>query len=179
VNSGDLERVDELLAPGYRLHFPALPRPVDRQGHLELLAAFWAGFSDWQETVDDVVAEGDRVVIRVTGRGTHDGDFQGIPATGKQVTATGIGIGRISDGRIAEAWAQYDRWGCCSSLAPCRSLGRRRRSSRNTCPHDGTCGRPLSEGAFWPTLASTSNASATTCAGTPAPRGSRTSTRPT
>jgi predicted ester cyclase len=116
VSNGDLALADELLAPDYRLHFPGLPEPVDREGHKQLVMGFRTGFPDWIETVDDVIAEHDKVVIRVTGRGTHDGEFQGIGPTGRQVTATGIGIGRIADGRIVEAWAAYDALGLLRQL---------------------------------------------------------------
>jgi steroid delta-isomerase-like uncharacterized protein len=116
VSRGDLDLADELLARDYVLHFPGMPAPVDREGHKQLVMMFRAGFPDWVETVDDVIAERDKVVIRVTGRGTHQGEFQGIPPTGRQVTATGIGIGRIADGRIAEAWAAYDALGLVGQL---------------------------------------------------------------
>jgi steroid delta-isomerase-like uncharacterized protein len=116
VSRRDAGLAEELLAPDYRLHFPGMPGPVDAAGHRQLLDVFWTAFPDWTETVDDVVAERDRVVVRVTGRGTHEGPFQGIPPTGKRVTATGIGIGRIEDGRIAEAWAEYDALGLLMQL---------------------------------------------------------------
>jgi hypothetical protein len=57
--------------PGYVLHFPGLPAPVDREGHKQLVMMFRNAFPDWQETIDAVVAEGNKVVICVTGRGTH------------------------------------------------------------------------------------------------------------
>jgi len=116
VTGRNLALADELLAPDYALHFPGFPGPVDREGHKQLLMMFHHGFPDWQETIDDVVAEGDKVVIRVTGRGTHQGEFMGIPATGEQVTATGVGIGRIEAGRIAESWAEYDALGMMQQL---------------------------------------------------------------
>jgi predicted ester cyclase/uncharacterized protein YndB with AHSA1/START domain len=116
VVGGALELADELLAPDYRLHFPGLPGPVDREGHKQLVTMFRSAFPDWVETVEDVIAEGDRVVIRVTGCGTHEGEFQGIAATGKRVSASGIGIGRIAGGRIAEAWAAYDAAGLHQQL---------------------------------------------------------------
>lgn len=72
---------------------------------------FRSGFPDWVETVEGVIAEGDRVVIRVIGQGTHEGEFQGIPPTGRRVIATGVGIGRLAHGRIAETWAAYDALG--------------------------------------------------------------------
>src|SRR5687768_8248188 len=116
VSRGDLDLADELLAPDYLLHFPGLPGPVDAETHKGLVLAFRAGFPDWKETIDDVIAEGDKVVVRVTGRGTHEGEFQGIPASGRAVSATGIGIARIEGGRIAEAWAAYDALGLMQQL---------------------------------------------------------------
>jgi steroid delta-isomerase-like uncharacterized protein len=116
VSGGNLELADHLLAPGYVLHFPGFPGPVDSEGHKQLVMMFRNAFPDWHESVDDVIAEGDRVVIRVTGRGTHQGEFQGVPATGEQVLATGIGIGRIDGGQIAESWAAYDALGLMQQL---------------------------------------------------------------
>ncbi|WP_448626013.1 ester cyclase [Geodermatophilus sp. URMC 64] len=116
VNTGDLARAEELLASDYVLHFPGLPGPADRRMHQQLVAMFRTGFPDWVETVEDVVAEGDRVVVRLVGRGTHLGEFQGIPPTGRRVEAQGIGMGRIADGRIAEAWAAYDALGLLQQI---------------------------------------------------------------
>jgi steroid delta-isomerase-like uncharacterized protein len=116
VTKGDLALADELLAADYVLHFPGIPEPVDREGHKRLVSMFRSAFPDWVESVDDVIAETDKVVVRVTGRGTHEGDFQGIAPTGAQVTATGVGIGRIENARIAEAWAAYDALGLMQQL---------------------------------------------------------------
>jgi steroid delta-isomerase-like uncharacterized protein len=116
VTGRNLALADELLAADYALHFPGMPAPLDRTGHLQLLGMFHTAFPDWREVVEDVIAEGDRVVIRVTGSGTHSGDFQGMPPTGKWVTATGVGIGRIADGRIVESWAEYDALGLLQQL---------------------------------------------------------------
>jgi predicted ester cyclase len=116
VSAGNLTVADELLAPNYVLHFPGMPGPVDHEGHKNLVRMFQAAFPDWRETVEDVIAEGDKVVIRVTGTGTHEGEFQGIPPSHARVTATGIGIGRIQNSRIAEAWAAYDALGLMQQL---------------------------------------------------------------
>jgi predicted ester cyclase len=116
VTGGNLALADELLAPGYVLHFPGLPGPVDREGHKRLVTMFRVAFPDWRESVDDVIAEGDKVVIRVRGSGTHEGEFQGIPPSRARVTATGIGIGRLANGRIAEAWAAYDALGLMQQI---------------------------------------------------------------
>jgi steroid delta-isomerase-like uncharacterized protein len=116
VNGGNLALADELLAPDYVLHFPGFPAPVDREMHKTLVTMFRTAFPDWQETVEDVIAEDDRVVVRVVGRGTHRSDFQGMPATGRAVEAHGVGIARITDGRITEAWAAYDALGLMHQL---------------------------------------------------------------
>ncbi|MCA1702583.1 MAG: ester cyclase [Actinobacteria bacterium] len=116
VTDGNLARAGDLLADDYVLHFPGMPGPVDRKGHDQLVMMFRSAFPDWAEVVDDVIAEGDKVVIRVTGTGTHEGEFQGIAPTGRRVTATGVGIGRIENGRIAEAWAAYDALGLMQQL---------------------------------------------------------------
>jgi steroid delta-isomerase-like uncharacterized protein len=116
VTDGNLKLADELLAPNYVMHFPGMPAPVNREGHKQLVMMFRNAFPDWQETVDDVIAEGDKVVIRVTGTGTHEGEFQGVPPSHARVTATGVGIGRIENGRIAESWAAYDALGMMQQI---------------------------------------------------------------
>lgn len=116
VNLGKLELADDLLADGYVMHMPGAPGPLDSEGHKQMLRAFLTGFADWHESVDAIVAEGDRVVVWVTGTGTHTGDFQGIPPTNRSVTVTGVGMGRIEGGRIAEAWASYDALGLLQQL---------------------------------------------------------------
>ena len=67
-----------------------------------------SGFPDFQATMEDLLAEGDKVALRFTFRGTHQGEFLGIAPTGKQVTMVGIDIFRIADGRIVELWGQEE-----------------------------------------------------------------------
>lgn len=116
VNANDYSVVDELLAPDYRAHFPGAPEPIDRDGHKGMVEMFAAAFPDWQESIQDVIAEGDRVVLRVTAGGTHEGEFQGMAPTGKTVAITGMGIVRIEDGRIAESWWEFDALGLMQQL---------------------------------------------------------------
>lgn len=67
-----------------------------------------SAFPQYEMDAEDVIAEGDRIVVRFTIRGVHKGDFMGIPPTGRQIEVPGIIIYRIADGKIAEHWIQTD-----------------------------------------------------------------------
>ena len=103
LNGGDVALLDQLAVPDYDEHspFPGQPNGVEgmkaRVGGI--LAAFRPVF-----TVREVVAEGDTVVVYWTNTGTHQGDFMGIPPTGRTVTISGIDVHRLRDGRLAEHW---------------------------------------------------------------------------
>lgn len=114
-SNGYLNVADEVLGPGYQLHFPGFP-VLDKEGHKQVISAFHAAFPDMQITVEFQVAEGDRVANHITMRGTHQGEFQGIPATGKMVTVTGSNIMRFEGGRIAELWGYLDAVGMLQQL---------------------------------------------------------------
>ena len=116
VSQGKLALADELLGdPDYVIHFPGSPDPIGQEGHKQLVAMFRTGFPDWREVVEDMIAEGDRVVS-ATGYGTHEGEFQGIPPTGKKVTVAGIGIDRVAEDKIVEKWAAFDALGMMQQL---------------------------------------------------------------
>jgi steroid delta-isomerase-like uncharacterized protein/deazaflavin-dependent oxidoreductase (nitroreductase family) len=107
---------DELLAPTYVLHFPG-SLPISGIEHAkQLMVAYTSAFPDLQLTTEDMIAEGDKVAIRNTWRGTHQGTFQGIPPTGKHVTFTGTDIFRLAGGKIAEQWADLDALGMMQQL---------------------------------------------------------------
>jgi predicted ester cyclase len=80
-------------------------RPEDRQRY----ALLRAGFSDFGFTVEDLFSTGDRVAVRLTVRGTHDGEFMGRPPTGQQFAVASVGIFRSADGRIIEHWGVFDQ----------------------------------------------------------------------
>jgi steroid delta-isomerase-like uncharacterized protein len=84
------------------------PQPLDLDGYQHSMARLLAAFPDAQFSIDDLIAEGDRVVIRHRLQGTHQGTFQGIPPTGKPVTVPAIGILRMANGQIAETWLNAD-----------------------------------------------------------------------
>ena len=107
-NKGDLAAADELVARDYVNHDPAPGETPGVEGLKQFAADMRTGFPDILFTIDDQIAEQDRVVTRYTINGTHKGEFAGIPATGKPVTIGLIDIHRVVDGRIQECWLKWD-----------------------------------------------------------------------
>jgi steroid delta-isomerase-like uncharacterized protein len=112
---GNAVIADEVLAPGYRLHFPGFP-PLDRAGHKQMIAAFHDAFPDLRITVEAQVAEGDRVANYILMQGTQHGAFQGIPPSGKAVTVSGTNIMRLEGVKIMELWGYLDTFGLMQQL---------------------------------------------------------------
>ncbi len=89
----------------------------------QFVSMYLTAFPDVHFTIEDMIAEGDTVVVRQTGRGTHQGDLMGIPPTGKQVTVTGIGIYRFANGKYVEGWQNADDLGMLQQLGVIPSMG--------------------------------------------------------
>jgi predicted ester cyclase len=116
MRTGDLSLLDEVLAPDAVDHNPGPGQGPGRDGIKKAFGEFRAAFPDMHVTVEDMVAEGDKVACRIVTRMTHRGDFQGIRATGKQVTQSGIDILRITGGTVAERWGEFDTFGLLQQL---------------------------------------------------------------
>ena len=99
----------EYYASDYIYHGPGGQELRGREGIKGLWAVFFAAFPDLRATIDDMVAEGDKLVLRWTVRGTHRGEFQGIAPTNKQVTLPIIEMFRVAGGQLVEAWDSFDR----------------------------------------------------------------------
>jgi len=111
-STGELERLDELVAADVVHHDPYDPNGADGLAGMKRTIELNRGaFADMRLTVEDQVAEGDRVVTRWRGEMTHTGDIGGVAATGRRVTITGITIDRFEDGKIVEAWRSMDTLG--------------------------------------------------------------------
>lgn len=106
-NRGDLELAGELLDE-HLVNHDADGTTTDKRQFLQFIAEFRAAFPDLHFAIEDMLAEGDRVATRVTIRGTQAGPFQGVAATGRPTTWTGIGIIRVRGGKIVEQWADTD-----------------------------------------------------------------------
>ena len=107
VDEGNIDVVDAYYAPDYVDHTPSPIRrqAAGREGIRHVFAALRRAFPDTRHTIEDLVAEGDRVVARISARATHTGELFGYAATGKVVTLSSISIYRIAGGRIAERWS--------------------------------------------------------------------------
>ena len=114
-NEGNTAVADELFAPDAQIHLPA-GDVVDVDGLKGFAGAFRESFPDWHSTFEELVAEGDRVAERWTGRGTHMGELQGIPPTGKRVEVPGSVFYRIVEGKIVEFRGQLDMMGMMQQL---------------------------------------------------------------
>jgi len=104
-SKGNLSIADELLSPDFAMHTP-LPASPGIKGISEVIITCRAAFEHLNVTIEDMIAEGDKVTARFTAHGTHKGDFMGLQATGKPITMTGIEIFRIKDGKIIELWGE-------------------------------------------------------------------------
>ena len=112
------EAADALISASFVMHDPmAPPGLIGPQGVKDYVYDPWfAAFPDAQATIEDLIAEGDKVVTRFTLRGTHRGAFMGIAPTGKHVTMTAIGICRVEEGKFAEVWENVDALGLLQQL---------------------------------------------------------------
>jgi steroid delta-isomerase-like uncharacterized protein len=117
ISNGNAELADELFAEDFVSDFIGLPEPVRGIDAWKQLARnYFNGFPDLRLIETELIGENDTVVARWTWRGTQSGDFMGIPATGKVVEASGMGLYRIADGKIAYEWVCEDNLGMMQQL---------------------------------------------------------------
>ena len=116
-NERDLEAEADVLAPGFVAHVPAAPGPLEGlEAWRQFSGPFAEAFPDLRLTVQDIAAEGDTVAARVGFRGTHRGEFQGIPPTGKEVAFSSMEFNRVADGKVEEHWVEVDLFGLMQQL---------------------------------------------------------------
>jgi steroid delta-isomerase-like uncharacterized protein len=116
LNNGRFDLLDTLLTEDFADHETMIGIPPTRDGLKTKYALLRAGFSDFAFAVEDLVRDGDRVAVRVTVSGTHDGDFMGRPPTGRRFEVTSVGIFRENGGRLAEHWGVFDQLGMLGQL---------------------------------------------------------------
>lgn len=114
-NLGNLAALNGLTTSTYTYHLGGQPGR-NRAGMQQFIGMIHAAFPDWRVQIMDLVAEGNMVAIRWQGQVTHQGIFQGIPPTGKQIMVSGINIYHVTDGKIATEWEQTDTLGMLQQL---------------------------------------------------------------
>ena len=115
-NQGKLDVIDEIFAADFILHEPVAGEVRGPEGLKQFVTMNRTAFPDFQLTIEDMFAEGDKVAVRWSWTGTHKGEFMGIPPTGVQVIMTGISIGHFTGGKIMEAWDYGDALGLMQQL---------------------------------------------------------------
>ena len=112
---GDLDTANEILSADFVDH---LPREEERgiEDLKHYVSSYRTAFPDIQDTVEEIVAEGDKVVVRWRSRGTHQGEFMGVAPTGREVAFTGMRLFCIAENKIAESWVNIDERGLQEQL---------------------------------------------------------------
>lgn len=125
IDKGNIDAMDELVAEDYLDHnpppFPGLAK--GRQGLKQAFKMFWDATPGHHE-IEDMIAEGDKVVTRLTSYGKHEKDLPGAPATGNEMKMTSITIHRIANGKLAEKWAEKDMIALLTQLGIMKPLHR-------------------------------------------------------
>ena len=117
INRGNVDMVDEIYAPEYVDHDPNMPEDVHGlEGVKETYNMILGAFPDSEVTIEDQVAEGDKVVTRWTVRATHQGELMDIPPSGNRVEFMGVTISRIEGNKIVEDWDIYDALGMMQQI---------------------------------------------------------------
>ncbi len=122
-NKGNLAVVDELSDENVVNHNPPGPLLQGSEAFKQFVLMYRSAFPDTHITIEDQIAEGEKVVTRWTARGTHKGELMGIPPTGKQVTVTGISISHIVGSKVVESWTNFDVLGMMQQLGVVPSMG--------------------------------------------------------
>lgn len=117
LNRGDMSRADEFLAADFIEHEELPPGvPPGREAPKQLTTMLRSAFPDFKATINDLIAEGDKVVIHMTWNGTQQGEFMDIPPTGKRISVGVFDILRIAEGQIVEHWGLMDRMAMMQQL---------------------------------------------------------------
>jgi steroid delta-isomerase-like uncharacterized protein len=116
ADKNDLTTFSEQLAPDVVIHLPGMPGPLNRESLIQMMNGMFSSLTERQHVFEDQIAEGDKVTTRLTLHAVHTGEFQGMPATGKQIAVPQIAIHRIQNGKIVEVWTSSDDVGMMKQL---------------------------------------------------------------
>ena len=116
ADKNDLTTFSEQLAPDIAIHLPGMPGPLNREALIQMMNVMFSGLTQRQHVFEDQIAEDDKVATRLTLHAVHTGEFQGMPATGKQIAVPQTAIHRIQNGKIVEVWVSSDDVGMMQQL---------------------------------------------------------------
>jgi len=122
-NQGNLAAIDELFAPSYIRYDPAAPEAKGLAGFKQLVVMLRTAFPDLHFTLEEIIAEDDKVMTRALLRGTHRGEYLGIAPTGKPVAVMGMVVLRIAQGKFQEGWLMMDNLGLLQQLGVVPPVG--------------------------------------------------------
>jgi len=123
-NERKVEVINEIISPSHALHAPNISgSSIGPEAYKRNVLLFLTGYPDLHWTIEDTIAENDKVVACWTISGTHKGDYMGIPATNKKVSVDGITIHHIADGRIMDSYSNWDVLGMMQQLGVVSALG--------------------------------------------------------
>lgn len=116
IDKNDFPKLEELASPDYVLKAPGLSTPMRLQATFELVKRHYTSFPDWRHSIEDMIAEGDKVAVKIMQKGTHKAEYEGVAATGKEVTKASVCLLRIANGKVQELWAIEDNLGLYQQL---------------------------------------------------------------
>jgi len=117
LNEKNADIYKELYAPDYAWYFPSNnPKPLSREEEHGFVKILWDAFPDINWSIEELIAKDDRIIARFIARGTHKGEFQGIPATGNKIESSGSWIARIENGKLVEVREDADLLGMMQQL---------------------------------------------------------------
>ncbi len=108
IDANDFDKLRDLAADDSKLFHPLLPEPMALKECFQMVKDTYAAFPDWKHTIEDLVAEGDKVAVKIMQTGTHKREYEGIPPTDKSVTMPAQAFLVISGGKVKEFWAMED-----------------------------------------------------------------------
>ena len=117
MDNKNFEIFNEAYAPDAKVYFPSnITTPMSIEQTVPMAKSFSEAFPDFNHSIEELIAEGDKVILRAIDRGTHQGEFNGIPATGKKIEMGIIAIFKFKEGKIVEAWEEADILGLMQQL---------------------------------------------------------------
>jgi predicted ester cyclase len=129
AHPGNQEVADEIIAPDCPLYFGGMFLGTGPEAFKQMRAMVYSGFPDFRWTIEELIAEGETVAERVTGRGTHQGEFMGVPPTGNRVEIPGVAMVHIREGKIAELRGVPDLLGLMQQIGAVPAPGQSEEAS--------------------------------------------------